>query len=131
MSRTILNFWLDFTLLIVFLAVLWSTYVIRFVFPPGTAAKDWNLWGSTYDQWTELQFWLISIFGLAVLLHVMLHWTWVCGVITSKILKRKEGARHQWTDGERTVFGVGLLVVIFNVLGLGFAAAVLMIQGPS
>lgn len=130
MQRTLINFWLDLTLLILFLAGLWSSFVIRFVFPPGTLADGWFLWGWTYDQWTDFRFLLICLFALAVLVHVMLHWSWVCGVITSRLLRRTDGKRRHWDDGTRTLYGVGLLVVLFNILGLAFAAAVLSVQGP-
>lgn len=130
MSRTLLNFWLDTSLLILFLAWLWLAFVVRLVFPPGTLAEGWLLWGLTYDQWFEFEFWTLCFFALAVLIHIMLHWTWVCGVITSKIIRRRDGTKRQWSDGERTLFGVGLMVVLFNVLGLAFAAAMLMVQRP-
>ena len=103
---------------------------MRFVFPPGTLAEGWLLWGLTYDQWFEFEFWALCVFALAVLIHIMLHWTWVCGVITSRLLRSRDGTKRQWTDGERTLFGVGLMVVLFNVLGLAFAAAMLMVQRP-
>ena len=130
MQRTLINFWLDVTLLFLFLAVLWSSFVIRFVFPPPTSAQGWRLWGWSYGQWADLQFWLISLLATAVLIHVMLHWTWVCGVITSRLLRKRVGKRASWSDGTRTLYGVGLLVVLLNLLGLAFAAAVLTVQAP-
>lgn len=131
MQRTLINFWLDTTLLIVFLAGLWTSFVVRFVFPPATQAEGWHLWGWTYDHWADAQFVIICLFALAVLIHVMLHWTWVCGVITSRLLGKKDGQRRTWDDGIRTLYGVGLLVVLFNILGVAFAAALLMVQGPN
>ncbi len=130
MSRTLLNFWVDVVLLVLFLATLWLTFAIRFVFPPGTLAAGWSLWGASYDQWLELQFWTLCLFGGAVLLHVMLHWTWVCGVIAGRFFRAADGKKRQWNDGQRTLFGVGLMVVLFNLLGIGFAAAMLMVQAP-
>jgi hypothetical protein len=35
----------------------------------------------TYDQWAGLQFGLIATPALGLLLHVMLHWNWVCGIV--------------------------------------------------
>ena len=55
MSKTIVNFWLDTLLLILFILVLWSTAVVRFVFPAGTTAVGWQLWGWSYDQWVDVQ----------------------------------------------------------------------------
>lgn len=130
MQRTLLNFWLDVILLVLFLANLWLAFVVRFVFPPATLADEWKLWEMTYDRWADVQFGLICAFALAVLLHVMLHWTWICGVITSKLLTKRDGRHHKWDDGTRTLVGVGLLVILLNVLGVAFAVAVLMVQGP-
>jgi len=130
MPRTLINFWLDVALLLVFLAGLWCSFVVRFVFPAATLADGWSLWGWTYDHWADFQFVLICLFAMAVLIHVMLHWTWVCGVLTSRLLRRRGGPRRTWTDGVRTLYGVGLIVVIVNVLGVAFAAAMLTVQGP-
>ncbi len=130
MSRTIVNFWLDVSLLVSFLGNVWAATVLRFLFPLGTAADGWRLWGWTYDQWFDFQFWMIALLALMVLLHVMLHWTWVCGVITSRFLKPKNGQKRQWDEGEKTLWGVGLLIVLFGVLGVAFAAAALTIQAP-
>ncbi len=131
MQRTLINFWLDVMLLVLFLTGFWTTFVVRFVFPPGTQAEGWHLWGRTYDQWADAQFIISCLFAGAVLVHVMLHWSWVCGVVTSRLLRKKDGKRRKWDDGIRTIYGVGLLVVLLNILGLAFAAAVLTVQGPT
>jgi hypothetical protein len=131
MSRTLWNFWLDVLLLCTLLVAMWCVFVLRFVFPPGTLANGWVLWGWSYDQWFQFQFSVWALFALLILVHLMLHWTWVCGVISSKLLRGRDDTKRQWSDGERTLVGVGLLVVLCNLLGIGFAVAVLMVQGPS
>jgi hypothetical protein len=45
MSRTIINFLLDTTLLVAFCALVFSAVIVRFIFPPGPDAKGWPLWG--------------------------------------------------------------------------------------
>ncbi|MCA9163924.1 MAG: hypothetical protein R3C99_04685 [Pirellulaceae bacterium] len=129
MTRTTVNFWLDTLLLIVFLGLMWCSVVVRFVFPPVESVKGWTLWGRTYDWWISLQFGLISALTFGILIHVMLHWNWVCGVITSW-LGRRRGGKVQWDDGYKTLYGVGLIIVICNIVGLGIAAAVLSIHEP-
>jgi hypothetical protein len=57
----------------------------------------------------------------------MLHWSWVCGVIAARISRNKKA---KIDDGTQTLYGVGLLIVILNVLGLATAAAALMIRSP-
>lgn len=127
MSRTLINFVLDLFLLSVTLAIVWTSFVLRFVFPPATTAAGWTLWGASYDAWSDLQFVLLAIVMLAILVHVMLHWTWVCGVIATRIFRRKAKTRD---DGSLTLYGVGALIVVFNILGVALAAAHFSVSPP-
>jgi hypothetical protein len=127
MSRTFLNFILDSLLLAAFSVLVWSAVVVRFVFPPGTSTAGWRLWGLGYDQWISIQFAMVAILALGVLIHVMLHWTWVCGFVAARLGR---GKKAKLDDGTQTLYGVGLLIVIFNLLGLAIAAAALSIQPP-
>ena len=87
MSRTIVNLVLDILLALILLLVVTSACVVRFVFPPGTAAKGWKLWGLDYDAWANFEFVMLCIILLAVVVHVMLHWNWVCSVIATRVLQ--------------------------------------------
>ena len=129
MSRTMVNFWLDTLLLLIFVSLVWVNLIVRFVFPPALQSTGWTLWGLGYEQWINAQFALTSVMSAAVLLHVMLHWTWVCGIITSRLWRGADGKR-QWSDGERTLLGVGLLVVIMFITGIPLAAAMFTVQNP-
>jgi hypothetical protein len=127
MSRTHINFVLDSLLLVTFTALIWSSTIVRFVFPPGPEAKGWSLWGLTYDHWETIQFAMVGVLTLGVLIHVMLHWSWVCGVIATKLARDKKA---KIDEGSQTLYGVGLLIVIFNILGLAIAVAALTIHRP-
>ena len=132
LNKTVINFWLDLLLLVIFLLLCWSAVVVRYVFPSAMTSEGWTLWGLDYLAWTDVQFVTLCVFAAAILLHVMLHWTWVCGVIENWARKRRGAAGKEKSDtGSRTLWGVGLLIVICNVLGLGIAAAALSIQGPT
>lgn len=128
-SRTVVNFWLDTALAVNFLALVWVSFVLRFVFPRSADAAGWSLWGYGYGRWQNLQFGLLSVLLFGVVVHVMLHWTWVCGVITGH-LPKIDGKPRRWDDGTRTLLGVGLIVVLLNVLGALMALAALMVQSP-
>jgi hypothetical protein len=129
LSKTTVNFWLDSFLLLVFLMLCWATVIVRFVFPVPTKSEGWKLWGLDYLAWTDLSFGLLCILAAGILLHVMLHWSWVCGVLGSWLRKRPAGPPKA-DNGSRTIWGVALLIAIFNVLGLGIAVAALTIQQP-
>jgi hypothetical protein len=128
-SRTVVNFWLDAALAVNFLALVWVSFVLRFVFPRSADTAGWSLWGYGYGQWQNLQFGLLCVLLFGVVVHVMLHWTWVCGVITNH-LPKIDGKPRRWDDGTRTLLGVGLIVVLLNILGVLMALAALMVQSP-
>lgn len=128
MSRTAVNFLLDTFLLLTFVPLVWVAAMLRFVFPPGPEADGWRLWGLGYAAWAEVQFWITAVMLGGVVLHVMLHWTWVCGVVASRYGRAKKG---KVDDGIRTLYGVGLLIAILHVLGIALTAAALMVEDPT
>lgn len=129
MSRTVVNFFLDLILLLVLMALVGSALVVRFVFPAGTAADGWTLWGYGYDAWASLQFIALCVILLAILLHVMLHWSWVCNVIATRLFKLK-GKDARPDDGAQTLYGVATLIAILLALGVFLTLASIAVQGP-
>ena len=125
-SRTLINFWLDTILMLTFVALSVTAVIVQFVFPPGVAAKGWMLWGMNYGQWCSLQFAMLCVLGFGVVVHVMLHWTWVCGVVVRKLLHRTELP----DDGIQTVYGVGLLITLLMAAATVIGFAMLTIQMP-
>ena len=99
---------LDSLLLLVFALHSITAVIVQFVFPPGVAAKGWMLWSMNYGQWCSVQFFFLSVLAFGILVHVMLHWSWVCGVIARKLLHQRDLP----DDGIRTVYGVGLLILL-------------------
>lgn len=120
------NFLLDALLLAVFAALCFAAVVVRFVFPPGPSAKGWTLWGLDYDAWGGIQFGLLALLAGGILVHVMFHWSWVCTVLVTRFL----GGKQRIDEGLQTIYGVGLLIVLLNIIGGAVAAAVLTIKGP-
>jgi hypothetical protein len=127
MSRTFVNFLLDTLLLVVFAGLVWTALIVRFIFPPAYDARGWSLWGLSLDQWISLQFAMVATLALGVLLHVMLHWSWVCGVVSTRLANSKKA---KLDDGTQTLYGVGLLILLLNLMGLAVAAAALMVRRP-
>jgi hypothetical protein len=129
MSKSLINFWLDVVLLLITTTLLLVTAIVRFAFPAPSAAEGWRLLGYDYDAWSNLQFGVICVLAAALVLHIMLHWSWVCGIVSTQLLGRR-GTESRLDDGTRTLYGVGLLVVVVTVLGLLLGLSVLLMERP-
>jgi hypothetical protein len=126
MSRTVVNFCLDVLLLVITVAIIWITCALKFVFPPATRADGWMLWGMDYDGWSNVQCGLLGVFAFALLVHLMMHWNWVCSVIATRLLRRA----GKVDEGIQTLYGVGTLIaLILTSTGL-LIAAEFMIRRP-
>jgi len=85
MRRNALNFVIDALTLLVLLAVVGTGLVLRYVLPPGGGGRGGGprleLWGLGRHDWGGVHFWLaVGLVGLLVV-HVALHWKWVCGTV--------------------------------------------------
>lgn len=118
-SKTIVNLCLDVTLLALFVVFAWISAVLRFAFPALPDASGWTLWGYDVVDWRDAQFNVLCLFGAAIVLHVMLHWSWVTGVINQRVFKRQVIP----ANGVDTLIGVGLLALILHLLGAGLLIA--------
>lgn len=125
-SKAVINFWLDLCLSLVFVGLLVATSVMRFVFPNPTSAAGWSLWSLTYDQWAQLQFVLLAILSAGIVLHVMLHWTWVCGMLT----RGRANSSLRVDNGTQTLVGVVVLAVALHLIGLIVLSGLLTVQRP-
>ncbi len=123
---TIINFWLDAVLLVLFLAMAWMFAVLHVVFPRGAGA-DWKVWNATPLDWSESLFTTFCVFSVGVVLHVMLHWAWICGVVATRLIGRKPGK----DDGSHTLLGVGVIVFLVHLLAGGILLARVALVGPS
>ena len=116
LSNNALNFLVDLILLVSFLAVLWVACIVQFIFPPGTKAAGWTLWQLDYDTWCRVYSAALAAFCVQVLVHLILHWNWVCAFITSRMSKLS-GRRVVMDESAKTLYGVGTLITILTILG--------------
>ena len=125
-SLVTVNFWLDTLALVAVTAVgIVSTLLIA-VFPAPTQAAGWSLCGWPYDTWFRIQFGAICTCAVVLLVHVMLHWNWVCNVLATKILKRKSRP----DDAAQTIYGVATLAAVLHVILFITVWAVLTVKKP-
>lgn len=125
-SMSVINFWIDLSLLVLLLVLGWVSAVLQFLFPAPTAAAGWSLWGLGYDRWHDVQFSVICLFAAGIVLHVMMHWNWVCSVIATQIVK----ARQRPDEGMQTIYGVATLIVLLHLIGAGVIAAMFCVHQP-
>jgi len=118
-SMSVINFWLNALLLLALFAIGWISAILRLVFPAPTTADGWKLWGWGYDQWSDFQFDCLCVLALGVLVHMMLHWNWVCSVLTAQIFK----SRQRIDDSMQTIYGVGFLILLLHLILAGVIAA--------
>lgn len=126
LSVSVINFWIDAGILFSLTAVGWISATLQIAFPPPTQASGWTLWGRGYDDWRDVQFVMLCVFACGILVHVMMHWNWVCSVIAVQIVK----VRDRPDDGMQTIYGVGALIVLLHVIGAGVVAAMLCVRRP-
>jgi hypothetical protein len=125
-SKTLINFWLDAVLMLAFVVLSIVSVITQFVFPPGVNAKGWMLWGMNLNQWNGLQFATLAVLGFGIVVHVMLHWTWVCSVVAKKLIKGKKIP----DGGLQTVYGVGLLIGLLLTAAVIVGIAMMTIKMP-
>ena len=121
---SLINFWIDAALLATVTFVGWVAMMMQVVFPAPTFAAGWTLWGLTYNQWHDLRFGSICFCALVILLHVMLHWNWVCSVIGAQILR----LRCRPDDEMQTMYGVATLISLLTLILGGVIAALLTVH---
>lgn len=126
-SRSVINFVLDAALLIAAVFLLWVSVMMRMVFPTPTNAAGWTLWGLSYNGWQDVQFSSLCVVALLALEHLVLHWSWVCGIIATKILRVKKRP----DEANQAIYGVATFITLLLTLLAGLAAAMLAVKSPT
>ncbi|HLN30565.1 MAG TPA: DUF4405 domain-containing protein [Gemmataceae bacterium] len=127
LSMAFINFCLDTVLASSVMFVGWVSAMMQVVFPAPTSAAGWRLWGLSFDQWRNAQFYSICVCAVIILLHVMLHWNWVCGIVATQILRIKTRPN----DGVQKFYGVVAMIVVLHIILAGIVAALLTVKRPA
>ncbi len=79
MFKNVLNFLIDLATFAVLSLLAATGLLLRFVLPPGSrGGRGLLLWGLDRHEWGDIHFWLAVALGILILVHVALHWSWVC-----------------------------------------------------
>ncbi len=118
MRRSMLNFLVDVLTLLAIFVMIATGLVIRFVLPPGTGGRHGGggllLWSLGRHDWGDVHFWASVALGVLLVVHVALHWSWVCTMVQQVL---RGTAVCQPGVRKRNAYGVGFLVVIVLVFG--------------
>jgi hypothetical protein len=115
MARATLNFLIEVATFIVMSAMIATGVLLRFVLPPGSGERR-SAWDLTRHEWGDVHFWLAIVLGCFVLVHLALHWGWVCSLVARWLRSADSPARP--SSGLRR-----------NLLGLGAVTAVVLLVG--
>lgn len=92
MKRTTLNFIVDLISFIDLLALACTGFIIKYILPPGSGGGHGygyrggrgpleeqikTLWSMTRHEWGNVHFYFSVAFIALMLLHLVLHWTWI------------------------------------------------------
>ncbi len=130
MARNETNFWFDIWLLINFVVLVCFTTITQFLFPVAEKTKGWKVLSLTYQNWIDMQFVTLCIFTIGLLIHLMLHWNWVCNIGAGYVAKISHSKREKPHDGIRTIVGVGILILLLHFVGGFVGIASLFIEKP-
>lgn len=116
MKRSTLNFWLDLMLFLVMAMLILTGLILEFVLPAGSGGRGGQakleLWGMGRHDVGEIHFYLGLGLIVGLLLHVILHWSWVSGTL-SRLIRGKAG------PGKGSMMAAGNISIAFVAIILG------------
>ncbi|MCC5828355.1 MAG: DUF4405 domain-containing protein [Phycisphaeraceae bacterium] len=125
MNRNRLNFVVDLLTFIVALALVSTGLMIYLVLPPGSGRGKLLLLGMDRHAWGELHL-VIALVAIAlVLLHVALHWPWVCTMVCRAM---KRGDRAMPESRSRSLAGIAAVLAVVGLIGGLLWGAAMMVE---
>jgi len=99
MKKSTLNFIIDLASFIILLGLVFTGSIIKWVLPPGSGGRGRELSGGmggehirelanlSRHQWGDIHFWLAAGFTALMVVHIILHWSWIKGYCKSRFKK--------------------------------------------
>ncbi len=117
--RNTLNFAIDFVTLLIMFGVAMTGLFLRFVLPPGSrGGAGRSLWSWDRHDFGDLHFYLVLGLLSIVVVHLALHWNWVCVTVRNWFARGGGPAagRHSWLRPASGVLALTLIVSAGAVL---------------
>jgi hypothetical protein len=115
MKRTLLNLFVDGATALVVFGLIATGLVIRFALPPGSGSVR-ALWGLGRHDWGDVHFWMAVATAALLVIHVALHWSWVCTTARHLVVRRGSPS-DQSSAWARNLYGAGFLVLLIAIFG--------------
>ena len=125
MNRNRLNLFVDAVTAIGVLGLVTTGLLIYFVLPPAVGQGRAVVVGMNRHDWGEVHFWIAMGVLLLLLVHMVLHWQWVCTMCCRAFTRRTTQKRTRAFAGV-----VALLVVVTLIVGLLACADAIKIEQP-
>jgi hypothetical protein len=90
MLRNTLNFILGLVSFLNLLALVFTGFIMKYILPPGSGGVGRvlhggtghgtpykQLWSMTRHEWGSIHFYLAVMFVVLMIIHIILHWTWI------------------------------------------------------
>ncbi|HUW20863.1 MAG TPA: DUF4405 domain-containing protein [Sedimentisphaerales bacterium] len=95
MKRSTVNFIVDLVSFVSLLCLAFTGYIMKYILPPGTGGLGRRLsggpgrehirefWSMGRHDWGAIHFYLALLFVTLMVVHVVLHWTWIKSCLKS------------------------------------------------
>ena len=112
MRRTTVNFIVDLAAWVAMILLAATGLIVRYALPAGSGGRGGGshllLWGFGRHDWGALHFWVSIALGALIVLHIVLHWSWVCAT-TRRHLPSLARWSSSTSKSVQNLCGVGLL----------------------
>lgn len=119
MKKVVFNFWLDFSIFLVFAGMAVTGFVLKWVLPSrcgegsgwsggwvgveglGEEGARWFL-GIHRSQWLDAHFTLSLLLAALILVHFVMHWNWIRCVMRTQLFRWPAGRKaERRSSGEK------------------------------
>ena len=89
MRRATVNFIVDLVAFLSLLALAFTGFIMKYILPPGSGGRGRgfrggrgtgeieDFWSMTRHEWGDIHFYLAVLFAALMVIHIILHWTWI------------------------------------------------------
>lgn len=119
MRKPEINFIVDSIAFFLFLFLISTGFLIYLVIPP---ASGLSVWGMGRHDWGEIHFWIALTFLLFMVIHFVLHWSWIKARVRGK-------SKNNQITRTRSIIAIAVILFVLFLLMSPFLSPVEKIEG--